>query len=176
MFKLMQQFAHKAEIRESKDEILIGELVRAMARAGHPAISFQAHDDRQRVQFRTIKDPILESVFITLDRKTGTGVIGAALLGSKATLQITAEVKNRLADPDDLIHMYKTDLANIFKMPVLGGIKLNHQLNSVFAHTNKLIEIDHYVLKGDKGTQRLIGLLTKTIQELTERLAPFKKG
>ena len=30
MFNILAQFNHKAEIRESKDEILIGELVAAM--------------------------------------------------------------------------------------------------------------------------------------------------
>src|SRR5690349_18384112 len=129
MLSLLQNFAHKAEIRESKDEILIGEMVRAMARQGFPTIQFLASGDIQRVRFRTVGDPTLHSVFITLDRKTGTGALSAALIGSKATLQITAEVKNRMADPDDLIKMYRTDLANLFKMPVLGGIRLNHELN-----------------------------------------------
>lgn len=131
MLSLLQNFAHKAEIRESKDEILIGEIVRAMARQGFPSIQFTASGDLQRVRFRTTGDPVLNSVFITLDRKTGTGALSAALIGSKATLLVTAEIKNRMADPDDLVKMYRTDLANIFKMPVLGGIKLNHELNSV---------------------------------------------
>ena len=40
-----------------------------------------------------ITDPtVLESVFITLDRKSGTGALSAAVLGSKATLRITAPV------------------------------------------------------------------------------------
>ncbi len=71
MFKLLNQFNHKAEIRESQDEMLVGEIVRAMARQGHPAVAFRAHSDRQAMRFKTISDPVLHSVWITLDRKTG---------------------------------------------------------------------------------------------------------
>ena len=175
MFSLLQNFTHKAEIRESKDEILIGEIVRAMSRQHCPTIQFMASDDLQRVRFRTIRDPVLNSVFVTLDRKTGTGALSAALIGSKATLSITAEIKNRMADPDDLVKMYRTDLANIFKMPMLGGTKLNHELNSVLATTTLVIDIDDYVLKGDKGVDKLVALLAKTIDGLREKLAPYKK-
>ena len=170
MFNLIQQFAHKAEMRESKDEILIGEIVRAMARQGYPAVSFRAHDDRQRMRFKTVSDPMLHSLFVTLDRKTGGGALSEALLGSKATLTLTAEVKNRLSDPDDLIAMYKTDLANMFKLPVMGGIKLNHELNSVFATTTTVIEIDKYVMKGEKGVTAFDELLSGTIDKLVEKL------
>lgn len=175
MFGILQGFTNRAELRESKDEILIGEVVRAMARRGYPAIAFRADSDWQRVRFKTPTDPMLFSIFVTLDRKTGTGALSQAILGSKATLRITCEVKNRLSDPDDLVAMYKTDLANIFKMPVIGGIKLNHQMNSVFATTQQLIEIDQYVMKGDEGATKLAALLEGIEGKLKEKLQPFKK-
>ncbi|MEL6346556.1 MAG: hypothetical protein AAFV53_25820 [Myxococcota bacterium] len=175
MFNILAQFNHKAEIRESKDEILVGEIVRSMARAGYPSIAFRAHSDRQVVRFKAIRDPMLQSVNIILDRKTGTGALSAALLGSKATLSITAEVRNRLTDPDDLVAMYKTDLANMFKIPMMGGIKLNHELNSVFATTTKVIEIDDYVMKGEAGVEKMTRLLTTTIDTLREKLKPYKR-
>lgn len=176
MFGLMAQFANKAEIRESKDEILVGEIVRAMARQRFPAIRFQADNDRQLVTFKTIGDPVLHSVTVTLDRMSGTGALSAALVGSKATLTVIAETRNYLADPDDLLAMYKTDLANLFKMPVLGGIKLNHELNSVFARTTSMIEIDDYVLKGEPGVAKMVTLLGGTIDKLREKLQPYKKS
>lgn len=176
MFGLMANFAHKAEMRESKDEMLVGEIVRAMSRQGFPAVSFRGDNDRQLVRFRTIGDPVLHGVFLVLDRKTGGGAISSAILGSKASLVVSAECKNLLTDPDDLVKMYKTDLANMFKMPVLGGIKLNHELNSVFATKQLLIEIDHYVLKGEDGVTRLQSLLSSVIGELREKLRPYKKA
>lgn len=176
MLGLLNKYNHKAEIRESKDEILVGEVVRAMARQGAIAVSFQANDDIQRVRFKLLNDPILSSVYVTLDRKTGTGAVGAALFGSKATLTVSAETKNYLSDPDDLVTMYRTDLANLFRLPVMGGVKLNHELNSVFATTTLIIDIDNYVLKGDPGVQALMAQLQRTIQDLRERLRPDKKA
>jgi hypothetical protein len=175
MLGFLQQFAHSAEMRESKDEMLIGEIVRAMSRHGRPAVMFRADEGRQVIRFLTPRDALLHSVFVTLDRKTGSSAISEALIGSKATLTLMAEVKNRLADPDDLVKMYTTDLANLFKMPVLGGIKLNHQMNSVLASTTVIIEIGDYIGKGDAGADKLSKLLDGTVTKLAEKLQPYKK-
>lgn len=175
MLDLLNKFNHKAEIRESKDEILVGELVRAMARQGCPAVSFWSNNDFQRVCFKCPTDPVLSSIFVTLDRKTGTGALTGALFGSKATLTITGAVKIYLTDPDDIVNMYRTDLANLFKLPVLGGIRLNHELNSVYATTALLIDIDNYVLKGEPGVQAFMGVLSQTIASLRPKLAPYKR-
>ncbi len=175
MLGLLNKFNNKAEIRESKDEILVGELVRAMARQGCPAINFWSNNDYQRVRFKCPKDPVLSSLIVTLDRKTGTGAVSGALFGSKATLTIAGEVKIYLTDPDDIVNMYRTDLANLFKLPVLGGIKLNHELNSVYATTALLIDIDNYVLKGEQGVQGFMGVLGQSIAALREKLTPYKR-
>lgn len=175
MLSFLTQFANKAELRESKDEMLVGEVVRAMARNGWPAVAFRAGDDRQWVQFKTLRDPVLSNVYVTLDRKTGTGALSQAILGSKATLTLAAEIKNQLTDPDDLVKMYRTDLANLFKMPVLGGIRLNHELNSVFATTTTVIDIDTYVNKGEPGVAALTKLLAGTFDQLRDKLKTYKK-
>ena len=175
MLGLLNKFNHKAEIRESKDEILVGELVRAMSRNGFPAIGFSSNNDFQRVRFKCPADPVISSVYITLDRKTGTGIVSGALFGSQATLTITGELKIYLTDPDDIVNMYRTDLANLFKLPIMGGVRLNHELNSVYASTALLIDIDNYVLKGEQGTQSFMTILARNINALREKLAPFKK-
>ncbi len=124
MLSFLANFSHKQEIKESLDEILVGEIVTAMAERNYPTIGFTAHSDYQRIRFKVIDDPVLHSVTITLDRKTGG--LASAILGDKATLQIMCETKNYLADPDDLLSMYSTDFKNLFKIS-FGGIKLNHQ-------------------------------------------------
>lgn len=176
VFDALTQFNHKAEIRESKDEMLVGEIVRAMSRQGATATQFLAHADRQQMRFRMAGDPVLSNVYVVLDRKTGGGMVSGAVLGSKATLSISGEVKNYIADPDDLVAMYRTDLANLFKLPVMGGIRLNHEMNSIFAHTTLIVEIDDYVLKGEPATQHLVGLLQTKVGELREALRAHKKG
>lgn len=176
MFSFLSRFEHKREMRESKDEILIGELVLAMTQLNYVVIGFHAGDDRQTVRFKPKSDAVLHSVFVILDRKTGDGAVTQALFGSKATVTLQAEIKNFLADPDDLLHMYQTDLQNMFKLPIVGGVKLNHQLNSVLATLTQIIEIDDYILKGQESNDRLRKLLATTISGLREKLQPYKKA
>lgn len=175
---LMDFFAdreRKAELRESKDEMLIGEVVRAMSRKGWPAVHFWANFDMQRVKFKARGDDVLSSVYLTLDRKTGSGALSEALLGSKATLHITCEVKNYLADPDDLVDMYRTDLANLFKVS-WQDVRINHEYNAILGTTRQVLEINQFVGQGHEGVARLVQLLDGEIGRIREKLRPFKKG
>jgi hypothetical protein len=176
MFSFLSKFEHKREMRESKDEILIGELVLAMTQLGYVVVGFHAGDDRQAVRFKPKSDPVLYSVYVILDRKTGDNALTQALVGSKATVTLQAEIKNFMADPDDLLHMYRTDMQNLFKLPIIGGVKLNHQLNSVLATLTQIIDIDDYILKGEESNDRLRKLLASTISGLREKLQPYKKA
>jgi hypothetical protein len=175
MFSFINQFKHGQEMRESKDEILVGEIVRAMARLGSPAIAFRADAGAQTVRFKPTRDELLHSVIVTVDRKTGGGALQQAVVGSKAVVTFQAEIKNYLADPDDLVHMYRTDLQNIFKMPMLGDVRLDHQLNSILATKKVFADIDDYILKGDESVARITQLIQATVGELREKLAPYKK-
>lgn len=176
MFSFLSKFEHKREMRESKDEVLIGELVLAMSQLGYVVIGFHAGDDRQAVRFKPKRDSILHSIYLILDRKTGDNALTQALVGTKATITLQAEIKNFLADPDDLLHMYRTDLQNMFKLPIVGGVKLNHQLNSVLATQTQIIDVDDYILKGEEGNDRLRKLIATTISGLREKLQPYKKA
>ena len=174
VLKVAANFRHKAEIRESKDEILIGEIVRAMARQGHVADEFAADDDLQRVRFR-MDDEVLSYVHVGLDRKTGEGRIASAVIGSKATLSVAGEVKNLLSDPDDVVGMWKTDFRNIAKLGMRGNVKVDHEFNSIVGRTTDLIEIDKFVLCGDEGLQRLIAHLEDRIDRVRNELRGYKK-
>lgn len=176
MFGLFAHFAHKAELRESKDEMLVGEIVRVFARRGWPTVQLRADGDRQVVRFLTRGHPLLYSVSVVLDRRTGTSLLADLTIGSKATLAVQAEVRNRVADPDELVAMYRTDFANLLKMPILGGVRLNHELNSVFATTTSLVDIDTFLGKGDAGVTALERSLDETIARLAEKLEPYRRG
>lgn len=175
MLNLISKFKNNAEARESKDEVLIGELVYLMARNGCPAIGFNAGTDRQYVRFKPVKDEVLHSITIVLDRKTGDSVLQQAVIGSKATLTFVAEVKNHIADPDDLVAMFRTDLGNLFRNPWLGDVKLDHQLNSVTATKKQLIDVDEHIGATQQSRERLGSLLVGTIRELRESLVQYKK-
>lgn len=175
---LMSFFAdreRKAELRESKDEMMVGEVVRAMSRKGWPATGFYAHSDFQRVKFKALTDDVFSTVYITIDRKSGTGALSEALMGSKATVMITGEVKNFLADPDDLVAMYKTDLANLFKIS-WADVKINHEYNSIFGTTRQIIEINHFIGQGEAGIQRLVAFMEQELARVREKLRSYKKS
>jgi hypothetical protein len=175
MLSMLSKFKNNAEARESKDENLIGEVVFAMAHLGCPAIGFSAGTDRQFVRFKPIKDGVLYSMTVVLDRKTGDSALQQAVIGSKATLRFVGEVKNHLADPDDLVAMFKTDMANLFRSPWMGDIKLDHQLNSVTATKKQIVDIDDLLGADPASRERLSGLLRSTMDELREQLVPYKK-
>ena len=174
VLRIAAHFRHKAEIRESKDEILIGEIVRAMARQGHVADEFLAGDDLQRVRFR-MRDDVLSYVHVILDRKTGEGRVASALVGSKATLSVAGEVRNMLSDPDDVVGMWKTDFRNIAKIGLRGNVKVDHEFNSVVGRTTDIVEIDKFVLKGDEGLEALTAHLEDRIAKVREELRQYKK-
>ncbi len=174
MLSLVSKFSNRAEARESKDEVLIGEVVFGMAHLGCPTIGFQAGTDQQYVKFKPTDDPVLHSVTIMVDRKTGDSAMLQAAVGSKAVLSFVAEVKNYLADPDDLVHMFRTDVGNLLRSPWLGDVKLDHQLNSVTATKKQVIDVDAYI-GHQQGRQRLGQLLHGTLAELRDKLGPYKK-
>ncbi|HSH01912.1 MAG TPA: hypothetical protein VLL52_05280 [Anaerolineae bacterium] len=171
----LAKFTHKREMRESKDEIMVGEVVMLMAKKGCPAVGFRANMGRQIVTFKPQNDPLLHEVEITLDRKTGDGAIQQALLGNKAVISVQAAVKNYIADPDDLLNMYRTDMQNVLKIPLLGQVKLNHQMTTVYGTRKVIIEIDDYLPEKGQRTDKLEKLLDGVLTELKEKLAKFKK-
>src|SRR5699024_12448390 len=109
------------------------------------------------------------------DRMTGDGALQQAVIGSKATLQFVPEVKNRIAELDDLVQMMRTDIGNLLRSPWLGDVKLDHQLNSVTATKNQFIDIDSYIGMNQQSRQQLNHMLSSTLNELRQYLVGYKK-
>lgn len=174
LFNAMTSYAHKSELRESKDEIVCGELIRGLSHRDWRCFRIVADSDRQVMGFKLPGDPVLSAVYIMVDRKSGSGAVSASM-GSRTVIGFTAEMRNKVSDPDDLAVMWKTDFANLFKMPVAGEIRVNHQLNTVNARTYHVVNLDDYV----KGSTVMVGPLvdwtTGQVDALRERLRPLKK-
>lgn len=177
MLSLLSKFHNRIEEHKSRDEMLIGEIVFAMAHLGCPTIGFQAGSGAQYVKFKPADDPVLHSFTVQLDR-TGDGGNDQAMfvIGSRATLSFVGEVKNHLADPDDLVQMLRTDIANLFRIPWLGNIKLDHELNSVTGTKKQFINIGDFIDHGQEGRQALYDLLRGTLGEMHSSLAAYKKS
>lgn len=175
VFDAINKFSAKSELRESKDEMLVGEMVRAMNSGGYVPDKFTAGTGSQIVRFRTPGDPVLSYLQVTLNRLTGSGRVTSAVVGSQATMTLVGTVVNKISDPDDLIKMWKTDAANVMKVPMLGQIKLNHRVTTVTATTKLTLNIDDYVLKGPGATAALLTLLGAKVDEIRTSLAPYNK-
>lgn len=174
LLKTLHSHAHKTELRESKDEIVVGEIIRGLSHQGWACHQVVATSDRQQIGFKVPGDPVLSHVYLVIDRRTGTGAISAAL-GSKTTVAISAEARNKVTDPDDLAAMWRTDLANLFKVPVHGEVRVNHQLNKIVARTHHLVDLDHYVQGTHVDASQLVPWILSQVDSLKQHLAPHKK-
>lgn len=174
LFNAMTNYAHKSELRESKDEIVCGELIRGLSHRGWRCFRIVADSDRQVMGFKLPGDPVLSAVYIMVDRRSGSGAVSASL-GSRTVIGFTAEMRNKVSDPDDLAMMWKTDLANLFKMPIAGEVRVNHQLNTVNARTYHVVNLDDYVKGSTVSVGQLVDWTTGQVDALRERLRPLKK-
>lgn len=174
LFNAMTNYAHKSELRESKDEIVCGELIRGLSHKGWRCFRIVADSDRQVMGFKLPGDPVLSAVYVMVDRKSGSGAVSASM-GSRTVIGFTAEMRNKVSDPDDLALMWKTDFANLFKMPIAGEIRVNHQLNTVNARTYHVVNLDDYVKGSTVAVGPLVDWTTGQVDALRERLRPLKK-
>lgn len=174
LFNSMANHAHKAELRESKDEIMCGELIRGLSHRGWRCHRIVAHSDRQQMGFKLPGDPVLSAVYLVVDRRSGSGALTQSL-GSKTTVSFTAEMRNKVSDPDDLATMWRTDLANLFKLPVAGEVRVNHQLNSVTARTHYVLDLDQYVQGHSVQAGPFVEWVVTEVDKLREHLRPLKK-
>lgn len=149
----------------AKDEMVFGEIVRIFQKKNFPCIGFQANEGYQSGRF-LIEGKVLFAIQVTLDKKiAGTGI-----------LSITAEVRNKMADPDDMITMFKTDFSNIAKIPLLGQIKINHEYNTIYARTTTLTKISSYLeSRGVVNSAALERDLMEIVNRLEDALRKFKK-
>ena len=173
----IHDFSHTKEMRESKDQILFGEIVRHLVVNYGPLVELETKlGDRSIAKVRTVKHPIFHSISVTLNRHTGSDMISDAVIGSKAALSVQAEVKNYLADPDDVINMWKTDFANISKIALFGDVKLNHKMNSVVGLVMDPMYSIGDVIDNTLEERKALGeKLDAMIDRLLESLKPYKK-
>lgn len=178
IYDAIKNFAHKQEMRESKDEILLGEVIRIMVKNYGPLVELQTSSisNHKQARFRLLDHNLLYSITVKVNRWTGSGAISEALLGSKGSLTFVAEVKNYVADPDDVLAMWKTDFGNIGKIPLFGDVKLNHQMNSVLATKTHVIEIGDFVNNLWEERKKLKQTIDDDILLLCKQLEAYKKS
>lgn len=167
-------YAPKAELRESKDEILVGELVRGLSALGWNPYRIVGHSDRQMVGFKVPDDPVITNYSLVVDRRSGSGLVTEEL-GSRTILGFVAEIHNQVVDPDELATMWRTDIANPSTLPVAGEVRVNHQLNRGVARTYHLVDIDQYISGTQVSMDGLVEWVSGQFLMLREHLVPLKR-
>lgn len=165
LLKFFSDLSQSFDEFKAKDEMVFGEMVRIFQRKGYPCIGFTANEGFQSGRF-LIDGEVLFAIRVSLDKK----VAGAGLLS------ITAEVRNKMADPDDMITMFKTDFSNITKIPLLGQIKVNHEYNTIYAKSTSVKKIGSYLeSRGVVNSTQLEADLMEIVNRLEDTLRKFKK-
>jgi hypothetical protein len=165
MLKALTSMFQAYQEMTSKDEIVFGEIIRYMIEQSRPMIGFNASDGYQSARF-LMNDEVLYALEIILDKK----------IASISTLTIRGTCRNQLADPDDMIAMFKTDFQNILKLPIFGQMKINHEYNSVYATTAGVRKLGDYMSgRGQVNRPMLEQDLSAKINDVREALRKFKR-
>lgn len=103
MHNLIRHFPPPSSTTGARHERLIGEVIRAMARLGHPSIRFQIRDDRQVLSFRATNHPAITTLHVILEQGVRSTVFSEGRLGSQLQLHIVAEQQQTLSRPEALL-------------------------------------------------------------------------
>ena len=79
LFNSMANYAHKSELRESKDEIICGEVIRGMSHRDWRCHRIVAHSDRQQMGFKLPGDPVLSNCFTLAPVPGAIAQVGALM-------------------------------------------------------------------------------------------------
>ena len=171
MHDLISQFRDKADIHESHCEIVIGEVVRAMARLGYPSVNFRLQGDAQLIQFRAAGHATLYAVHVLIELPMGAYAVTPATISSQVTLCITAEARCRSTDATDLLRLAHSSSHTEQATGFEGDIRVEREMSSVLARTNRIIDLDVHVGTGANGTRMLVAMLRTTVAALADAIS-----
>ena len=163
MHDLIRHFPTRPTTSGSRNELVVGEVVRAMARLGHPSVLFRIRETHQVVSFRTVNHTHLSALHVTIDRPTGKTALSTAMFGNQVRLQVVAEHRRRLSHPTDLLDAARAQSAPT--VPELG-VRLEQEHSSMLASTHVDIDIDQLRTPSDNRTAPLETLMRATIHTL----------
>lgn len=173
VFNAMTDFSPKSQLRESRNEIVCGELIRGLSHAGWRCHRIAADAAIQMVGFKVPDDDLLSAVYIVVDGRSGSGTL-ASEVGRPTVMGFTAVMRLEASDPAELAAEWRTDIANLFNVPVAGEVRIDHQLTTVSAHAYHEVNLDLYVSNTSVNAEPLVGWTMEQVDALRENLRPLK--
>ncbi|AAB99284.1 TPA: hypothetical protein HA335_05990 [Methanocaldococcus jannaschii] len=174
IFDLAKKITHSREYTKSIDEIFVGELINFMYKNGAVLTEINSPTESSHsLTFKFVNHPVLHILRITVDRKIEG--MASKILGSQSVLTFEAVIKNDLVEPNDVLVMYQTDFKNMFKIPIFGKVKINHDLNYIIATTTYIEDLGKYIKSDRIEKEALREELEKILNTLVKHLEPLKK-
>ncbi len=175
IFDFAANRSHKIELRDSIDEIFIGELIHYMYKNNAVLVELQSIDENNHeLSFKFKDNPVLYLLNINISRKVGG--VASKIVGSQSTISFEAVIRNEVVEPEDIVKMYKSDFKNIAKTSLFGNIVIDHDLNYIYAKTQHIKNLNKYVNNGKVNKEEIYNDIDEVINKLIEHLAPLKKS
>jgi len=114
---------------KGSDEMLFGEIVRMTVNNGYPLISLESGEHFHRGTF-LMQGTDLFVMHVSVKRYTSDFVL-STLTDVPIRIDLKGMAIVRGATFNHLMDMYKTNVENVFKFPLLGQIKVHHDYNRI---------------------------------------------
>jgi hypothetical protein len=152
--------AHRRELGESHDEIVLGEVIAAMAETGHSVVEIASDPDVQRVRFLEPGDERRYGVRVTISRLGATG--------RAVSLGVELERRTFFSSPDEIIPLRPAEL----------DPSLRRELNALIASDTRRLSVDDLLQELQQagsgtalsGRATLRGSLAGILSELRARV------
>jgi hypothetical protein len=152
--------AHRRELSESHDEIVLGEVIAAMAETGHSVVEIASDPDVQRVRFLEPGDVRRYGVRVTISRLGATG--------RAVSLGVELERRTFFSSPDEIIPLRPAEL----------DPSLRRELNALIASDTRRLSVDDLLQELQQagsgtalsGRATLRGSLAGILSELRARV------
>lgn len=156
-------------ITKGTDEMLFGEIVHMTVKQGYPMISLKSDEDYHRGSF-LMQGTDLFIMHISIKRYTRDFVL-SALTDVPIRIDLRGMAIVRGATFNHLLEMYKTNVSNIFKFPLLGQIKVHHDYNRIYVWASIVGRGSKYFREYDKVDREYLSSdLTKAFDEMMKAL------
>jgi hypothetical protein len=116
--------AHRRELNESHDEIVLGEVIAAMAETGHSVVEIASDPDVQRVRFLEPGEVRHYGVRVTISRLGATG--------RAVSLGVELERRTFFSSPDEIISLRPAEL----------DPSLRRELNALIASATRRLSVE----------------------------------
>ena len=162
-------------IRHTKgaDEMLFGEIVRMLVKNGYPMVSIVSQDDYHHGKV-LMQGNDLFTMDVKVKRWTHSFVM-SKITDTPMRIDIQAMAILEGATFNKLLEMYKTNMSNVTKFPLLGMVKVYHDYNRIHLWATLMGRGSKYFSDTETvNRKRLSEDMEGVINELLEALSSYQ--